>query len=343
MRHTHISLLRHSPAHDTFEGMTNKGISPTLASLLNEYRQREFSRGLDREMVQSEEAFAQYFPVITYRAVANDLQNYFPSGSVFFLRTRGFTDSPKLIPFSATLLAASVSSFSRWLSSHLGPSALALCLEPLAEETANTTWGSFPSFRALPKQLAVASDRIVLVEGQSNPTNETGRLNQMVDRLQESIEILIGSAALAVKFLRVLKRRRPQAMRYIRKLLLTGLPEIGSFFTPELRRLVPAVVIREFYSAAEGIFAWQEDGQSELSWGSSTCFFELEIAKIIKPLSCTVPGESGSLIVSSEVFPRYRIGDFVLCHPNGRLQVLGKDGRTTRFGYYLHHLFPSRS
>lgn len=323
--------------------MTNKGISPTLASLLNEYRQREFSRGLDREMVQSEEAFAQYFPVITYRAVANDLQNYFPSGSVFFLRTRGFTDSPKLIPFSATLLAASVSSFSRWLSSHLGPSALALCLEPLAEETANTTWGSFPSFRALPKQLAVASDRIVLVEGQSNPTNETGRLNQMVERLQESIEILIGSAALAVKFLRVLKRRRPQAMRYIRKLLLTGLPEIGSFFTPELRRLVPAVVIREFYSAAEGIFAWQEDGQSELSWGSSTCFFELEIAKIIKPLSRTVPGESGTLIVSSEVFPRYRIGDFVLCHPNGRLQVLGKDGRTTRLGYYLHHLFPSRS
>lgn len=323
--------------------MTNKGISPTLASLLNEYRQREFSRGLDREMVQSEEAFAQYFPVITYRAVANDLQNYFPSGSVFFLRTRGFTDSPKLIPFSATLLAASVSSFSRWLSSHLGPSALALCLEPLAEETANTTWGSFPSFRALPKQLAVASDRIVLVEGQSNPTNETGRLNQMVERLQESIEILIGSAALAVKFLRVLKRRRPQAMRYIRKLLLTGLPEIGSFFTPELHRLVPAVVIREFYSAAEGIFAWQEDGQSELSWGSSTCFFELEIAKIIKPLSRTVPGESGTLIVSSEVFPRYRIGDFVLCHPNGRLQVLGKDGRTTRLGYYLHHLFPSRS
>jgi hypothetical protein len=102
-------------------------------------------------------------------------------------------------------------------------------------------------------------------------------------------------------------------------------------------------VIREFYCAAEGIFAWQEEGQSELSWNSSTCFFELEIAKIIKPLSRTVPGESGSLIVSSEVFPRYQIGDFVLCHPNGQLQVLGKDGRTTRFGYYLHHLFPSRS
>lgn len=323
--------------------MNNKGISLTLASLLNEYRQREFSRGLDREVVQSEEDFARIYPVITYQAVANDLQSYFPDGSVFFLRTRGFTGSPKLIPFSARLLAASVSSFSRWLADQLGPLALALCLEPLAEETANTNWGSFPSFRALPKKLTVASDRIVLVEGQSNPANEAGRLNQLVERLQESIEILIGSAALAVKFLRFLKRRRPQAMRHIRKLLLTGLPEISSFFAPELSRLVPAVVIREFYSAAEGIFAWQEDGQLELSWDSSTCFFELEIAKIIKPLSQTVPGESGSLIVSSEVFPRYRIGDFVLCHPNGQLQVLGKDGRTTRLGYYLHHLFPSRS
>lgn len=323
--------------------MNNKGISLTLASLLNEYHQRGFSRGLDREMVQSEEDFARDYPVITYRAVANDLPSYFPGGSVFFLRTRGFTGSPKLIPFSATLLAASVSSFSRWLADHLGPRALALCLEPLVEETVNTNWGSFPSFRALPKQLTAASDRIVLVEEPLNPTNEGGLLNQLAERLQESIEILIGSAALAVKFLRFLKRRRPQAMRYIRKLLLTGLPEIGSFFAPELNRLGPAIAIREFYCAAEGIFAWQEEGQSELSWNSSTCFFELEIAKIIKPLSRTVPGESGSLIVSSEVFPRYQIGDFVLCHPNGQLQVLGKDGRTTRFGYYLHHLFPSRS
>lgn len=323
--------------------MNNEGISLTLAALLNEYDQRELRPGRDREMVQSEEAFAQCFPVITYRAVENDLQNYFPDGSVFFLRTRGFTGSPKLIPSSAGLLAASVSSFSLWLSNQLDPRAFVLCLEPLAEETANTTWGSFPSFRALPKQLAAANDRIVLVEGQTNSTNEMERWNQLAERLPESMAILIGSAALAVKFLRFLRRRRPQAMHYIVKVLLTGLPEIGSFFAPELSRLVPAIEVREFYSAAEGIFAWQKDEQPGLSWDSSTCFFELETAKTIKPLSRVVPGESGSLIVSSEVFPRYRIGDFVLCDPNGRLQVLGKDGRTTRFGYYLHHLFPSRS
>jgi hypothetical protein len=323
--------------------MNNEGISLTLAALLNEYRQREFGRGLDREMVQSEEAFAQCFPVITYRAVENDLQNYFPDGSVFFLRTRGFTGSFKLIPYSARLLTASVSSFSRWLSNQLDPGAFVLCLEPLAEETANTTWGSFPSFRALPKQLAAANDRIVLVEKPTNSTNETERWNQLTERLPESTIILIGSAALAIKYLRFLGRRRPQVMHYLRKVLLTGLPEIGSFFAPELNRLVPAIEIREFYSAAEGMFAWQVNEPSGLSWDSSTCFFELETAKIIKPLSRAVPGESGSLIVSSEAFPRYRIGDFVLCDLNGRLQVLGKDGRTTRFGYYLHHLFPSRS
>jgi hypothetical protein len=323
--------------------MNNEGVSPALSSLLNEYRQREFGRGLDLEMVQSEEAYARVFPVITYRAVSNNLQSYFSGGPSFFLRTRGFTGSPKLIPFSDSLLAASVSSFSRWLADQLGPRALALCLEPLAEEAADTNWGTFPSFRALPKQLAVASDRIVLVEGQTDPTNETERWNQLADRLQESTTILIGSAALAIQFLRFLRRRRPQAIGYIRKALLTGLPEIASFFAPELNRLVPTIEFREFYSAAEGIFAWQINEQSGLSWNSSTCFFELETAKIIKPLSRAMPGESGSLIVSSEVFPRYRIGDFILCDPNGRLRVLGKDGRTTRFGYYLHHMFSSRS
>jgi hypothetical protein len=323
--------------------MNNTGLPSTLAFLLDKYRQREFSRGLDLEEVQSEEAYAGVFPVITYRAVESDLSHYFSNGSVFFLRTRGFTGSPKLIPFSDKLLLASVSSLSRWLADHLGSSALALCLEPLAEETENTTWGSFPSFRALPKQLATANDRIVLVEGQTNSTNETERWNHLAEHLQASIETLIGSAATALKFLWFLKRRRSQAICYIRQVLLTGLPEIGNFFAPELRRLLPTAEIYEFYSAAEGIFAWQNDGQSGLSWDSSTCYFELETAKIIKPLFRAVAGESGSLIVSSEVFPRYRIGDFVLCHTNSRLQVLGKDGRTTRFGYYLHHLFPSRS
>lgn len=313
----------------------------TLPALVTGYRSRRFASSFGE--IRSYEEYVRYFPVISYRRITENLEAYFPNDLTMFLRTRGFTGPPKQIPYSEGMLEEAAQPLGDWLRRWLSPGKKVFSLVGLAPEEVATPEGTIPSFTALAKQLEATGLAILPVE---TPTDNASFL-AFAKLIVPQTEALVGPAAQVVAFLRfIVAQGKANLLQPLRYAFLTGMAEIGRLFAPEVRRLVPHLQVLEFYSAAEGLFAFQSDPPvhrgdvAGLSFQSSTCFFEIETGKGIFPLVNTRRGETGSLIVSTQAFPRYRIGDFFLHLGKGNWQVLGKDGRTTRLGYYLKHMFP---
>ena len=55
----------------------------------------------------------------------------------------------------------------------------------------------------------------------------------------------------------------------------------------------------------------------------------------VKMLHEMRPGEYGSLVVSTPVLPRYRIGDLVRAFDPPCFRCIGREGRFTRLRYWL--------
>ena len=58
-------------------------------------------------------------------------------------------------------------------------------------------------------------------------------------------------------------------------------------------------------------------------------FFEVETQKGIKMLHEMVPGETGSLVVSTPVLARYKIGDLIRAYAPPYFRCIGRDQWTT--------------
>ncbi|MCX5970558.1 MAG: hypothetical protein NTV14_03525 [Coprothermobacterota bacterium] len=312
-----------------------------LPALVAGYRSQRIASSFGE--IRSYEEYVRYFPIISYRKIADDPAAYFPNDLKMFLRTRGFTGPPKQIPYSEAMLEEVAQPLGDWMRRWLSPGKVALSLVSLAPEEVATPEGTIPSFTALAKQLEATGLVILPPE---TPTQDASFL-ALSKLIIPRAEALVGPAAQVVAFLRsIVSQGKVDLLKPLRYSFLTGMAEIGRLFAPEARRLVPHLQVLEFYSAAEGLFAFQPfqsihgGAEGGLSFQGSASFFEIETGKGVHPVVNARRGETGSLIVSTPVFPRYRIGDFLLHLGEGNWRVLGKDGRTTRLGYYLKHMFP---
>ncbi len=63
-------------------------------------------------------------------------------------------------------------------------------------------------------------------------------------------------------------------------------------------------------------------------------FFEVETADGIKMLHEMRPGEMGSLVVSTPVLARYKIGDLLLAFQPPYFRCIGRDENWTRLRYW---------
>jgi len=312
-----------------------------LPTLIAGYCSRRFASSAGE--IRNYEDYARFFPVISYRTVLEDPAAYSPDDLTMFLRTRGFTGLPKQIPYSEGMLEEAAQPLGDWMRQWLSPGKVVLSLVSLSPEEVAIPDGTVPSFTALAKQLEATG---VATLPSKTPTDGAS-FQDFAKLITPQTEALAGPAAQIVAFLRfIVNQGKADLLKPLRRAFLTGMAEIGRLFAVETRRLAPHLQVLEFYSAAEGFFAFQPElsahggDEAGLSFQNSIYFFEIDTGKGTFPLSKARCGETGSLIVSTPVFPRYRIGDFLLHLGEGNWQVLGKDGRTTRLGYYLKHMFP---
>ncbi len=156
------------------------------------------------------------------------------------------------------------------------------------------------------------------------------------------ITMCAGVCTTIIRFGQFLQRRHkllPKDLWQMRVIAATSVPGIHTKYKPALRALYGPVDIVEMYIATEGTFAQQRDDRQLLV--PNYDLYVLEVAAPdgrVKMLHEMDPGEYGSLVVSTPVLPRYRIGDLVRMFEPPYFRCIGREGRWTKVRYWLDGL-----
>ncbi len=157
----------------------------------------------------------------------------------------------------------------------------------------------------------------------------------------ENVVLVGGVAPTAIRFARYLHRRHgvyPKDLWRIQVMTLGSVPGINTRYRPALHALYGHAVIREIYGTTEGMFGQQRDEHRAWVPNYDLFFFEVLTRSGIKMLHEMRPGELGSLVVSTPVLPRYRIGDLILALRPPYFRCIGREKWWTPLRYWWGEL-----
>jgi hypothetical protein len=157
----------------------------------------------------------------------------------------------------------------------------------------------------------------------------------------QNVTLVGGVCQTAIQFARYLRKEHkcyPKQLWKPQIMTLGSTPGINTRYRPSLRALYGPVVIREIYGATEGMFGQQKDINRAWVPNYDLFFFEVETRSGVKMLHEMRPRESGKLIVSTPVLPRYKIGDVILAFRRPYFRCIGRDKRWTSLRYVWQEL-----
>jgi len=102
-------------------------------------------------------------------------------------------------------------------------------------------------------------------------------------------------------------------------------PGINTRYPAALHALYGPAAIREIYGATEGMFGQQGDEKRAWMPNYDLYLFEVQTHAGVKMLHEMQPGEMGSLIVSTPILARYKIGDTILAVQPPYYRCIGHD------------------
>ena len=313
------------------------------------------------------EAYRRAFPLVTYdeikpwidRVIAGEVEALLPEPPVAWAMTRGTTKGvSKRIPITETDLGIRVAA-ARGLLNHLlrtdqldaidgfslnlnYPSIVGT-MEVAGQETPyGFSSGIYVrhAAAATPVEILPPQEEIDALGGGTTPGAWKRRFEMIYQRTQgEPITMCAGVCPSIIEFGHYLQRRHkvlPRALWNMRAIAATSVPGIHTKYKPALRALYGPVDVVEMYIATEGTFAQQRDERCLLVPNLDLYVFEVLVKDgCFKMLHEMRPGEVGSLIVSTPVLPRYRIGDLVRAFDPPYFRCIGREGRFTRLRYWL--------
>lgn len=153
---------------------------------------------------------------------------------------------------------------------------------------------------------------------------------------EENVTLVGGVCPTATRFARYLRRTHsvyPKDLWQTHIMTLGSVPGINTRYEPALTALYGPVVIREIYGATEGMFGQQRDRKRAWVPNYDLFFFEVETRSGAKMLHEMRPGEMGSLVVSTPILPRYKIGDLILAFHAPYFRCIGRDRWETPLRY----------
>jgi hypothetical protein len=155
----------------------------------------------------------------------------------------------------------------------------------------------------------------------------------------EPITMCAGVCPSIIQFGHYLHRRHkvlPKDLWQMRAIAATSVPNIHTQHKLALRALYGPVDIVEMYIATEGTFAQQRDDRRLLVPNLDLYVFEVLLkGGRVKMLHEMRPGEYGSLVVSTPVLPRYRIGDLLRAFEPPYFRCVGREGPFTKLRYWF--------
>jgi hypothetical protein len=144
----------------------------------------------------------------------------------------------------------------------------------------------------------------------------------------ENVTLVGGVAPTALLFGRYLKKAHgvyPKDLWKTQIMTLGSVAGINTRYQPALNALYGDVAIREIYGATEGMFGQQMDAVRAWVPNYDLFFLEVQVGTRIKMLYEMRPGETGSLIVSTCVLPRYKIGDLIRAYRPPYFRCIGRE------------------
>lgn len=352
----------------------------TLEWLVEGYARTEYGRArgiedllpLAADPARFFDAYRRAFPVVTYDAIEpwidrvaeGDVQSLLPEPPIALAMTRGTSrGTSKRIPITDTDLGIRVAA-ARGLFNHLlrtdqldTLAGYSLNLNfPSVVDTTSIAGSEIPfgyssgiyvrhAAEQTPAKILPAQEEIDALGGKVSPMAWERRFEMIYQRTRgEPITMCAGVCPSMIEFGKYLQRRHrilPKDLWNMRVIAATSVPGIHTKFRPALEALYGGVDIVEMYIATEGTFAQQLDERRLLVPNYDLYVLEVLGAKgQCKMLHEMRPGEYGSLIVSTPVLPRYRIGDLVRAFDAPYFRCIGREGRWTKARYlfdsYLH-------
>ena len=147
--------------------------------------------------------------------------------------------------------------------------------------------------------------------------------------LDQNVTLVGGVAPTAIEFGRyIYKKHRcyPKDRWQVLVMTLGSTPGINTYRAGTLKALYGSqAAIREIYGATEGMFGQQMDEKRAWVPNYDLFFFEVETRQGVKMLHDMKPGETGSLVVSTPVLARYKIGDLIRAYEPPYFRCIGRE------------------
>ena len=195
----------------------------------------------------------------------------------------------------------------------------------------------FTPIRSVPAQ-----EEIDALGGGTTRQDWHNRFELALEKCRDKNVTLVGGVCqTALEFGRYLRRRHgiyPKQLWKTQIMTLGSTPGINTRHAARLNALYGPVAIREIYGATEGMFGQQRDDRKAWVPNYDLFFFEVQTRSGIKMLHEMKPGELGSLVVSTPILARYRIGDTILALRPPYFRCIGREKWWTALDYRWHEL-----
>ncbi len=349
----HDSVADPSPAQHT-----------VLQRLLGDYAKTEYGKRQGAGHVDSIETYRDAFPIMSYteykplidRVMAGEIELLLAEEPVGWAITRGTTEGEsKFIPMTPTDLEMRVSAgravmqyivdhekFDLFSGVNLNlnfPSVVGTIQVGAQELEYGYSSGIYTKYVSAktPIRSAPTQDEIDALGGGKTKRDWDARFELAYEKCKEENVVLVGGVATSAEtFGRYLQRTHkmyPKDLWNTQLMTLGSVPGINTKYVPSLTALYGPVVIREIYGATEGIFGQQRDDQRAWVPNYDLFFFEIETRSGVKMLHEMRPGEMGSLVVSTPILPRYKIGDLIRAYRPPYFRCIGREHWFTPIRY----------
>lgn len=174
-----------------------------------------------------------------------------------------------------------------------------------------------------------AQEEIDALGGGKTPRDWDARFELAYQKCKDLNVTLVGgvapTATLFGQYMRRAHGQYPKDLWKTQVMTLGSVPGINTRCVPQLTALYGPVAIREIFGATEGMFGQQLDERKAWVPNYDLFFFEVEVGGAVKMLHEMRPGEMGSLVVSTPILPRYRIGDLIRAYDPPYFRCIGRD------------------
>ena len=327
-----------------------------LKSLLGHYGQTEYGKKHASEQIKTVDDYRRAFPVVNYedykpliqRVMAGEVSLLLSEPPLGWAITRGTTKGEsKFIPMTPTDLKMRVSA-GRAVMEHVlnsgrfdifqgvnlnlnFPSVVGKIKTGDREIEYGYSSGIYlkhvsdsTPIRSMPSQ-----DEIDVLGGGKTLKDWESRFDLAYQKCKhEDVTLVGGVAPTAVDFGRFLKQKYgkyPKDLWDVKLMTLGSVPGINTRLRPSLKAMYGPVEIREIYGATEGMFGQQKDAARAWVPNYDLFFMEVQTRSGIKMLHEMMPGEMGSLIASTPILARYKIGDLIRSFRSPYFRCIGRD------------------